>query len=72
MITRLPPNTLFGFHHLPQEIWYKKNNERIMCDKNNGEDKNCSNSVPIWELNTEDHKNYIGQHIDEGKKFKCN
>jgi hypothetical protein len=53
------PNEWQGFRHIPQESWEQKNpQEFIVCDPNNGEDPNCSDSVVVTSVS--DHLDYYG------------
>lgn len=56
------PEELFGYLHIPNEIWYnEQNNDYKICnDSNNNEDNSCSNScAPLHCTSTGDHLNYL-------------
>eukprot|EP01104_Vermistella_antarctica_P016858 TRINITY_DN584_c1_g1_i1.p1 TRINITY_DN584_c1_g1~~TRINITY_DN584_c1_g1_i1.p1 ORF type:complete len:306 (-),score=14.84 TRINITY_DN584_c1_g1_i1:101-1018(-) len=54
------PGTLLGFWHVQNEIWYNRTQEFVSCPLNNGEDPNCSESVPFWDTSIYEHTHYFG------------
>eukprot|EP01059_Diplonema_ambulator_P024991 TRINITY_DN4186_c0_g1_i1.p1 TRINITY_DN4186_c0_g1~~TRINITY_DN4186_c0_g1_i1.p1 ORF type:complete len:282 (+),score=94.30 TRINITY_DN4186_c0_g1_i1:57-902(+) len=60
IVPHVPPAD-FGFHHRQREIWRVANGTYIMCD-NTGEDKHCSDSIPLELTNAVDHLEYMGLH----------
>lgn len=64
IVPHLPPDHLFGFHHVARELFFE-NSSRIgqRCD-GTGEDPSCSRRYAIA-LSVHDHLNYYGQTIGE-------
>ncbi|KAG5471469.1 hypothetical protein LSCM1_01558 [Leishmania martiniquensis] len=58
-VPHLPPQ-LFGYLHVPQEVWYPKEDSTIhLCQEtDDDEDPNCSNSV--YAVSVPDHLLYLG------------
>jgi hypothetical protein len=54
------PDTLMGFHHIAQEVWWHTTKEYKICDMS-GEDPSCENSRLIWSI--PDHLDYLGINL---------
>ena len=65
------PEQLLNYKHISQEIWYNKNNtDYLICQDENEEDPNCSNScAPFQCTSINDHFNYI--NISMGNDGTC-
>jgi hypothetical protein len=59
------PEELFGFVHIPHEIWFNSSSMYKLCDDiDNKEDDSCSNSCsPFFCTSVNDHLNYLGYAI---------
>jgi type II secretory pathway pseudopilin PulG len=55
------PTVSMGFHHVAQEVWWNTVTHYKICD-NSGEDKTCSDSVLI--PNIQDHLDYLGINLN--------
>ncbi len=54
-----------GFTHVPTEVWYQEDNVTFqVCDPNNGEDPNCSDSLDIA-VSVDDHLNYLNVALSD-------
>jgi len=65
-VPHVPPQFVFGYHHIATEIWNNPNGTNngtfIICTAGNGEDPYCSDSVPWYDYVRADHMNYMGIH----------
>jgi hypothetical protein len=65
-VPHLPPINLFGFGyaHPPREIWWTSDSGKasIVCEKDTGEDPNCSDSIVVPTVFT-DHWFYLGYRV---------
>jgi len=57
IVPHLPPE-IFGFQHETQEVWENQGVYNV-CDPNNGEDPNCSDSVSVLDFSISDHTSYM-------------
>jgi hypothetical protein len=59
------PQELFGFLHIPHEIWFNSTSKYKLChDRDIKEDDSCSNSCsPFSCTSVNDHLNYLGYAI---------
>lgn len=63
-VPHLPPAD-FGFHHTATEVWYNEANTQYQVCDGSGEDPNCADSVPWYDLfDVSDHLHYMGIMID--------
>ena len=63
-VPHLPPED-FGYHHTATEVWYNEANTQYQVCDGSGEDPNCADSVPWYDLlDVEDHLHYMGIMID--------
>ena len=53
------PNKGVPYWHQSQEVWLAPNGTTIICDTS-GEDKHCSDSVPLLKTHPADHTSYYG------------
>jgi len=62
MVPHLPMESLF-YHHVAYEIWFSDDqSEYIICNAN-GEDPNCSDSLPRIDLSAGAHDNYLNETL---------
>ena len=61
----------FNYKHISEEIWYSENNmDYLICQDENKEDSNCSNSCsPLKCTSFDDHLNYM--NISMGNDGLC-
>jgi len=63
------PFRIQDYHHVPTEVWFKKNYyDFIVCD-GSGEDPNCSDSIIGSSI--VDHLYYLGSWQRDGKPYGC-
>ncbi len=65
------PEEFFNYKHISEEIWYSENNmDYLICQDENKEDSNCSNSCsPLKCTSFDDHLNYM--NISMGNDGLC-
>ncbi|MES1910684.1 MAG: hypothetical protein MHM6MM_003231 [Cercozoa sp. M6MM] len=54
------PSRSWGFAHVPQEVWYRKKKDYVLCDDAVKEDKNCSRGG--LQTSFSHHSYYVGVH----------
>lgn len=65
------PESILGYKHIPQEIWYDLNNYKYTyCNDSNNEDPNCSNSCGHLHCNSIDNHLYY-LNITMGQSGDC-
>ena len=52
----------FPYHHVATELWepQKHFNGTLVHCNGSGEDLHCSDAVPLWQWDPDDHKTYLG------------
>ena len=65
------PQSILGYKHIPQEVWYDLNNYKyVYCNDNKEEDPNCSNScAPLNCDSINNHLYYL--NISMGQDGDC-
>lgn len=67
------PEEFLGYKHIQNEIWYNKDNSNYkICNDDNTEDKQCSNSCsPTHCTSFDDHLYYLNVSMGTDKKEYC-
>jgi len=73
IVPHLPPILIEDFRHIETEVWFPTSNmtDFMICNQGDGEDPNCSDSIPIIELNPIDHLTYMGFDFVDGLLQGC-
>ena len=55
---------LESYHHTAREVWLAENSSTHRVCDGSGEDRACSDSIPLWRWSGADHTSYFG--LDAG------
>jgi len=71
IVPHLPPR-LGGFTHIETEVWFPNGYSNYsICTGGDGEDPNCSDSIPVWDYSIPDHLEYLGYNFIDGILNGC-
>jgi len=72
IVPHLPPHVILPFHHITTEVWFSNTTYQYeICTQGDGEDPNCSDSVPFFEFSVDDHLLYLGYYQRAGEQYGC-